>query len=79
MSLADSGIVPEWLDRNADPCDDFFEYACGGFLDTAEIPADRSSWSAIQVVVKRNEDFLHEVLDAAAADPHGDPVLQTIG
>jgi predicted metalloendopeptidase len=79
MSLAASGIVPDWIDRNADPCQDFFAYACGRFLATAVIPPDRSSWSAIQMVVKETEDFLHEVLENAARAPGGDPVLEKIG
>src|SRR5690242_12670437 len=62
MTLAQTGIVPEWLDRSADPCTDFFAYACGGFVKTAQIPPDRSSWGAIQIVTKRNEDFLRDVL-----------------
>lgn len=79
MSLADSGIVPAWLDRDADPCEDFFQHACGGFVATAEIPADRSSWSAIQTVVQSQETFLRETLEAAAADPGDDPLLRQLG
>src|SRR5262245_45038416 len=74
MSRADSGIVPEWMNAKADPCTDFFEYACGGFLTNEQIPADRSGWGAIAIVDQRAEDYLHQVLDQAAADPKGDPV-----
>jgi len=79
MSLADTGIVPAWLDRNADPCQDFFKYACGGFLATAVIPPDRSSWSAITVVTEDNQAFLRKTLEDAAANPGGDPAKQKIG
>jgi len=79
MSLADSGIVPEWMNAQANPCDDFFQYACGGFLATEEIPADRSSWGAIAIVDKRAQEFLRQVLEDAAADPKGDASLGKLG
>src|SRR5258706_2551738 len=79
MSLAQSGIVPSWIDKAADPCTDFFAYACGTFVKTAQIPPDRSSWGAIQIVVKDNEDFMRDVLERAAKDPGSDPVAQKIG
>src|SRR5262249_37693421 len=79
MSLAASGIVPDWLDRSADPCKDFFAYACGGFLKTAQIPPDRVSWGSIQIVVKSNEDFLHGILEKAARDAGSDPVQKKVG
>src|SRR5690348_16850154 len=66
MSLAQTGIVPDWIDKDADPCTDFFAYACGGFTKTAQIPPDRSSWGAIQLVQKDNEEFLRTVLESAA-------------
>ena len=80
FTLSSAGVVPTWMDRAADPCTDFFQYACGGFVKTAVIPPDRASWGAIEQVTKESEDFLHDVLDkAAAAKPGRDPVADKIG
>jgi predicted metalloendopeptidase len=80
QTLAQAGIVVDWMDRAADPCVDFFEYACGNFVKTAQIPADRASWGAPQMVVKDSEDVLHKTLeDAAAAKGSTDPVTSKLG
>src|SRR5215470_4004037 len=79
MSLARTGIVADWIDRGADPCGDFYAYACGGFLKTAEIPPDRSAWGSVQLVEKDNEELLHQVLEKAAADPAPDAAHKKIG
>ena len=79
MSLEGSGIVAAWMDTGANPCTDFFAYACGGFTKTAVIPPDRSSWGAIQIVTKDNEELLKKVLEDASAKPTGDAVLDKIG
>jgi putative endopeptidase len=79
MTLAESGIVPDWVDDTADPCTDFFAYACGQFVKTATIPPDRSSWGAPHLVNQQAEELLRKTLEAAAAKPSSDPVLQKIG
>src|SRR5262249_49327897 len=79
MSLAQSGIVPDWVDTTVDPCTDFYAFSCGGFLKTAVIPPDRSSWGAIEIVVKDAEDLLHHVLDAAARGSSADRTPDTPG
>ena len=32
------------MDRSIDPCVDFFQYSCGGWIKKNPIPPDQSSW-----------------------------------
>ncbi|HZZ86028.1 MAG TPA: M13 family metallopeptidase [Anaeromyxobacteraceae bacterium] len=39
------GVDPSIVDRAVSPCEDFYAYACGGWIKKTEIPADKPSWS----------------------------------
>jgi endothelin-converting enzyme/putative endopeptidase len=56
------------LDRKTPACEDFFQFACGGWLAATEIPADRAYWHRGFVELEeRNSRQLRKILDAAAA------------
>src|SRR2546423_11874486 len=38
------GIEVDALDRKADPCVDFYQFACGGWIAKNPLPADRRSF-----------------------------------
>jgi putative endopeptidase len=62
-----SGLDERFIDTGADPCTDFFNYACGNFTKYYPIPNDRSGYGTGALVAERNEYILHTMLEKAAA------------
>ena len=56
------------LDRTAQPCDDFYQFANGTWRANNPIPASMARWSRRWQAGESAKDRLREILEAAAAD-----------
>ena len=74
------GLDKQLIDTAADPCTNFFKYACGNFPKLYPIPSDQSSYGSGTIVFNYTEYTLHSLLEKVAADnPSRTPNEQKIG
>ena len=59
----DKGINISDMDTNVRPQDDFYNYVNGGWAKTAQIPADKPSWGAFQILREKTDENSLLILD----------------
>jgi len=53
------------MDRSGEACDDFYQFACGGWLENTTVPETATAWArSIDEIEKRNLESLQQILDA---------------
>ena len=69
------------LDTTCKACQDFFEYADGGWIKRNPIPPEYASWGRFNEVQNRNQEILRVILETAAEDKSAAPgsIEQKIG
>jgi putative endopeptidase len=68
------------LDRSCKPCDDFNQFAMGGWMKNNPIPAEYPNWGSFTMLADRNQTVLRAILeDAAKANAAAGSNQQKIG
>src|ERR1043165_4570692 len=66
-SVGQKGVFVADLDRSADPCTDFFQYANGAWRKENPIPASMPRWSRRWQAGETAKDRLKEILEEVSA------------
>ena len=75
-----SGLQLDALDKTADACTDFSQFACGGWRKANPIPPDQARWGRFNELAERNRNALHEILEQVKDPrPGRSPVEAQVG
>ena len=54
---------PNAVDKSIEPCVDFYQYACGTWMKTHPIPADRSAWDPYYELAEKDAAIVRGILE----------------
>jgi putative endopeptidase len=75
-----TGFTPSLMDPAVDPCQDFYQHACGGWLKANPIPGDQGTWSRFHELYSNNMAIVGAALDKVSReDPARKPHEQKLG
>jgi len=56
------------LDRSVSPAQDFYQFACGGWVKNNPIPDDQTIWNSFSILAEENNNQLRKIVETAAAN-----------
>ena len=58
-----AAVVLKNMNPNIDPCEDFYNYSCGGWVARNAIPSGNGAWGVFEELDKQNEIYLKKLLE----------------
>src|SRR6185436_17917970 len=69
-TASESGLEPAAFDRGVRPQDDLFRHVNGAWLAKTEIPADKASYGAFDILFDKAQADLRAIVEEAAKSPN---------
>ena len=71
-----SGIHKENMDTKVNPGDDFYEFACGGWMKSHPLPGDYSRFGTFEQLYENNEKQIRTLIEDLAAKKQSEGTIE---